>query len=267
MPYQKWNQREEAALERGVQKHGEGNWLEILKAPLPSQRRPVRLRHALSLVVQDPEFAVLRERNLTNVQLKDKYRLRTRSATLKPPKTASSHLRSAASALTRLGESAESAARCSPLELRSSYGCLRSSADGFGSNSVLFPILVQACCGHRLEQSHRSVGWTCRGCYESRDSSASFRCTEGCNFDLCGSCHANGYPSAPFQSCRVLRFDGAYHRRVGPCSAAQCTALHNAARQGDAGGIKALLAEGSDVHCKDPGGYSLRSLSCLAGVF
>ena len=90
MPYQKWNQREEAALERGVQKHGEGNWLEILKAPLPSQRRPVRLRHALSLVVQDPEFAVLRERNLTNVQLKDKYRLRTRSATPKTPKTASS---------------------------------------------------------------------------------------------------------------------------------------------------------------------------------
>ena len=45
----------------------------------------------------------------------------------------------------------------------------------------------------------------------------------------------------------------------GPCSSAQCTALHNAARQGDAGGVKALLAEGSDVHSTDAGGYGLRS--------
>jgi hypothetical protein len=45
----------------------------------------------------------------------------------------------------------------------------------------------------------------------------------------------------------------------GPCSPAQCTALHNAARQGDAAGVKALLAEGSDVHSTDAGGYCLRS--------
>ena len=37
------------------------------------------------------------------------------------------------------------------------------------------------------------------------------------------------------------------------CSAA-CTALHNAARQGNAEGVRALLAEGSDVHAKDAGG-------------
>ena len=47
--------------------------------------------------------------------------------------------------------------------------------------------------------------------------------------------------------------------RFGPCSPARCTALHNAARQGDAGGVKALLAEGSDVHSTDAGGYCLRS--------
>ncbi len=35
--------------------------------------------------------------------------------------------------------------------------------------------------------------------------------------------------------------------------------MHNAARQGDAGGAKALLAAGSDVHSTDPRGYSLRS--------
>ena len=46
----------------------------------------------------------------------------------------------------------------------------------------------------------------------------------------------------------------------GLCSPAQCTALHNAARQGDAEGVKALLAEGSDVHSTDPGGYCLRSV-------
>ncbi len=47
--------------------------------------------------------------------------------------------------------------------------------------------------------------------------------------------------------------------RFGPCSSARCPALHNAARQGDAGGVKALLAAGSDVHSTDPSGYSLRS--------
>ncbi len=35
MPYQKWSENEVAALELGVHKHGEGNWLEILKVPSP----------------------------------------------------------------------------------------------------------------------------------------------------------------------------------------------------------------------------------------
>ena len=59
-----------------------------------------------------------------------------------------------------------------------------------------------------------------------------------------------------------LFFDGRSNTpapRFGPCSPARCTALHNAARQGDAGGVKALLAAGSDVHSTDPRGYSLRS--------
>ena len=63
-----------------------------------------------------------------------------------------------------------------------------------------------------------------------------------------------------FPSGCLLMVGRTYQRRFfGPCSPAQCTALHNAARQGDAGGVKALLAEGSDVHSTDAGGYGLRS--------
>ncbi len=123
--------------------------------------------------------------------------------------------------------------------------------------------LVQASCGHRLEQAGQdSADRDCDGCNESCPDSGAiqwFRCSEGCDFELCGSCHATGYPSAPFPSffCRwsVEHTSAAF----GPCSPARCTALHNAARQGDAGGVKALLAAGSDVHSTDPRGYSLRS--------
>ena len=124
--------------------------------------------------------------------------------------------------------------------------------------------LVQASCGHRLEQSDQGAGRLCGGCYASCPDSGDtqwYRCTEGgCEFDLCGSCHANGYPSAGISA--PLFVDGRSNMLAtlfGPCSPAQCTALHNAARQGDAGGVKALLAEGSDVHSTDAGGYCLRS--------
>ncbi len=126
--------------------------------------------------------------------------------------------------------------------------------------------LVQASCGHRLEQTGQdAAGRYCDGCNASCEDRADsgaiqwFRCAEGCNFELCGSCHANGYPSAPFLSFFVDGRSNIPAPRFGPCSPARCTALHNAARQGDAGGVKALLAAGSDVHSTDPRGYSLRS--------
>ena len=115
---------------------------------------------------------------------------------------------------------------------------------------------MQTCCGHLLEHSFRYVGFSCDGCYGSHDSGASFRCTKGCDFDICGSCHASGYPSAAFPSCRRVDIRRCISSPVGLSSAAKCTALHNAARQGDSGGVKALLEDGSDVHSKDPGGYS-----------
>jgi hypothetical protein len=97
--------------------------------------------------------------------------------------------------------------------------------------------LVQASCGHRLERSDQGAGRLCGGCYAScPDSGATqwFRCTEGgCEFDLCGSCHANGYPSAGHLRPVVFRWS-VEHTSAAFWSVQPCP-MHSAAQRGASG--------------------------------
>jgi len=50
---------------------------------------------------------------------------------------------------------------------------------------------------HPLELSDRSSGWGCDGCGQSGEGKDRFRCTQGCDYDLCGDCKAKlGTPVA-----------------------------------------------------------------------
>jgi hypothetical protein len=99
--------------------------------------------------------------------------------------------------------------------------------------------LVQASCGHRLEQTGQdSADRYCDGCNAScedcPDSGAIqwFRCAEGCIFELCGSCQTNGYPSAPFPSFFgrwSVQHTSAAFWSVQPCP------MHSAAQRGASG--------------------------------
>ena len=101
--------------------------------------------------------------------------------------------------------------------------------------------LVQASCGHRLERSDQGAGRQCDGCYAScPDTGATqwYRCTEGgCDFDLCGSCHANGYPSAGHLrpvACRwsVEHTSAAFLVRAALRNAQRCTTRRVRATRG-----------------------------------
>ena len=70
------------------------------------------------------------------------------------------------------------------------------------NTAIIAPRLVAADCGHRLDQSDPDADRMCDGCYAAYDDETRFICTAGCNFELCGSCHADGCPSAAFPSCR-----------------------------------------------------------------
>jgi len=43
---------------------------------------------------------------------------------------------------------------------------------------------------HPVEQSERATGWGCDGCGQSGEGKVRFRCTQGCDFDLCGECNS-----------------------------------------------------------------------------
>lgn len=50
------------------------------------------------------------------------------------------------------------------------------------------PALAPAEHEHPLEKSDRTSGWGCDGCGQSGEGKDRYRCTQGCDYDLCGDC-------------------------------------------------------------------------------
>jgi hypothetical protein len=52
---------------------------------------------------------------------------------------------------------------------------------------------VSPSCGHTLRRMDSQVGWRCDGCFLFPDRDIQrFRCSEGCDFDLCAHCYDSG---------------------------------------------------------------------------
>jgi len=43
---------------------------------------------------------------------------------------------------------------------------------------------------HPLEKKEGGGGWGCDGCGESGEGKERYRCTQGCDYDLCGDCNS-----------------------------------------------------------------------------